>query len=274
MTAARELPVVASGLTMEVVSITPAIAEKWLGKNVRNRHVRPKVVAHYAKTMTRGEWLVNGEAIKFSVSGDLLDGQHRLSAIIVAQKTIKSLVVRGLPTEAQDVLDIGAGRRVGDQLSIAGFPNATNLAAVSRLVIAYESAGDWKAKASVPQTLNLVSGNELLAYATHHAKIIHKGSDLRPSVAGATYYELMKVDDQKAQEFFERLTDGANLPGGSPILALRDRLRTLRNDRTFLPDEALFSLVFRTWNAWRTRRSLTSLPLYRNGELIQCPEPK
>jgi hypothetical protein len=38
--------------------------------------------------------------------------------------------------------------------------------------------------------------------------------------------------------------------------------------------EALVSLVFRTWNAWRAGRKLSSLPLYRNGELIECPEPK
>jgi hypothetical protein len=38
--------------------------------------------------------------------------------------------------------------------------------------------------------------------------------------------------------------------------------------------EAKVGLVFRTWNAWLARRSLAALPLYRQGELIQCPEPK
>ena len=89
-----------------------------------------------------------------------------------------------------------------------------------------------------------------------------------------TFYELVKKDDQKAIEFFERLADGVSLPAGSPILALRARLQTLRDERSLLPTEALVSMVFRTWNAWRAGRTLATLPLYKNGQFIPCPEPK
>lgn len=72
------VPAVASDMTMEIVKITPDMAEKWLGRNPRNRHVRQRDVVRYAQSMLAGEWLVTGEAIKFSFDGNLIDGQHRL----------------------------------------------------------------------------------------------------------------------------------------------------------------------------------------------------
>ena len=274
--AVRELPLGASpSITTEIVKVTPSIAEKMLGRNVHNRHLSAAVVAKYRRAMVAGEWLVTGEAIKFGVNGDLLDGQHRLAAVIESGKTVPMMVIKGLPVAAQDVMDTGRARTVGDQLGLAGFTDAALLAAVARVVLVYES-GELYAKfpVSTPQARVLVEGNSLIAFATSRARSISKGCDLRPAVAGATFYLLMKIDDAKAQEFFERLTDGANLPSGSPILALRARLRALRDERTRLPTEALVALVFRTWNAWRQHRKLNSLPLYRNGELIPCPEPK
>lgn len=275
MTAVRELPTAPVSITTEIVKVTPAIAEKMLGKNVRNRHVNARVVERYRRAMVAGEWLVTGEAIKFAANGDLLDGQHRLAAIIESGKTISVMVVKGLPTSAQDVMDTGRARTVGDQLGIAGFTDSSLLAAVARVVISYETDTlSLDRSVTTPEVRAIVEGNTSIAFATSRARPISRGCDIRPAIAGATYYLLMKVDDQKVHEFFDRLTDGANLAAGSPILALRARLRTLRDERTRLPTEALVSLVFRTWNAWRQRRSLTSLPLYRNGELIPCPVPK
>lgn len=272
----QELPVTKpASITSEIVKITPAIAEKMLGKNVRNRHVSARVVEKYRRAMTAREWTITGEAIKFAANGDLLDGQHRLAAVIECGLTIPMLVVKGLPSSAQDVMDTGRARTVGDQLGIGGFPDAALLAAVARAVILYR-ADEMAARRTVttPEVRELVEGNTLIAFATARARPISKACDLRPAVAGACVYLLMQVDDVKAAEFFDRMIDGANLPAGSPILALRARLRALRDERTTLPMDALISLVFRTWNAWRQRRSLTSLPLYRNGELIPCPVPK
>ena len=277
MTAAqkvRELPLSKPSITSEILQVTPEMAEKMLGRNVRNRHVSAVQVRKYVRAMKRGEWQLTGEAVKFAVNGDLLDGQHRLHAIIEAGITVTLLVIKGLPSETQDVMDTGRARTVGDQLGINGFPDAALLAAVARAVILYEAELlGMNPAVTTPEVRELVTGNSTIAFATSRARSISRGSDLRPAIAGATYYLLMKVNEEKAHEFFDRLTDGANLPSGSPILALRARLRALHDERTLLPPEALVSLVFRTWNAWRKRRSLSSLPLYRNGELIACPEP-
>lgn len=272
----QELPTV-SGLTTEVMSVSPAMAEKWLGKNVRNRHLKPHYIARYARSMSRGEWMLTGEAIKFGVNGDLLDGQNRLHAVIESGKTIRLLVVRGVAADAQDVLDTGVARTACDQLTIHGHANAAVLAAAAKLAILWETDRfyvDRKRQAvSHREILNFAEGNHTLALTCGRAGAISKGSDLKTSVAGAAFYELMQVDAEAALEFFDRLTDGVNLSASSPILALRNRLRTLRDDKTRVDSETLMSLVFRAWNAWRDRKRLMSIPLYYKGDLIRCPEP-
>lgn len=273
--AVRTLPTQVPSITTEFVKVTPEIAEKMLTKNPRNRNISTRTLVRYGRAMIAGEWMVTGEAIKFSADGNLLDGQHRLAAVVWSGKTVPMMIVRGLPASAQDVMDTGRSRTSGDQLKISGFTDPNALAAAARLVVLYESGQlGSKDQVSTPRIKELVEDNSLLIHATSRGRAISRGCDLRPAVAAMTFYELMKIDDEKAQVFFDRLTDGANLPSGSPILALRARLRALRDERTYLPTEVLVSLVFRTWNAWRSRRSLTSLPLYRNGEPIPYPEPK
>lgn len=62
--------------------ITPETAKSWLLKNVHNRPLRDGLVTTYATDMANEQWQSNGESIKFSSEGELLDGQHRLAAVI------------------------------------------------------------------------------------------------------------------------------------------------------------------------------------------------
>lgn len=72
-----------------IETVTPMKAARWLKRNIANRRVSPKVVRNYAGDMSRGEWLLNGEAIKFDRDGNLLDGQHRLGAIVHNGKSVR-----------------------------------------------------------------------------------------------------------------------------------------------------------------------------------------
>jgi hypothetical protein len=276
MTAVHTLPAPApTEFRSEILDITPEMAERCLGRNEHNRHVKPRVVAAYAGQMTRGEWLLTGEAIKFAVDGNLIDGQHRLHAIVQSGKTIRMLVLYGLSPDVQDVLDTGSQRGAQDQLQIHGYENASILASSAKIAILYETSRFYvdshKKQVSHREVLDFVAGNTLLGFACSRANTISRGCDLRPAVVAMCFYELLKIDDADAIEFFDRLTDGVNLPPRHPLLALRSRLSALRRDRTTLPSEVLVALVFRTWNACRSRRALTSLPIYANGEYVQCP---
>lgn len=109
----------------ELITITPNIAEQLLGANTHNRHIFKARVQQYALAMKEGRWKVNGEAIKIDKTGRLVDGQHRLSAVIESRQSIKMLVIKELSDDVFDTIDTGKSRGGSDVLYIANveYPN-------------------------------------------------------------------------------------------------------------------------------------------------------
>lgn len=92
--------------------------------------------------MSRSEWELNGDSIRFSETGVLLDGQHRLAAIIKSGVSIETLVVTGLPDSVFDVIDVGARRSAGDVLDIRGYKNYNTVAAAAKMYFVWEAHGN------------------------------------------------------------------------------------------------------------------------------------
>ena len=88
-------------VTSKVETITPEIARDYLSKNSRNprKTMDRSVIRKYADDIEAGLWQLNGEAIIFDEDGFLKNGQHRLCAVILANKPIRTLVVRGVGRE-------------------------------------------------------------------------------------------------------------------------------------------------------------------------------
>lgn len=91
--------------TVEITDVDPELAERWLARNPNNRNLRRAVVDSYARDMSTGNWVLNGETIKLDVAGRLVDGQHRLSAVVAAEVTVPMIVVRGVDPGVMDTVD-------------------------------------------------------------------------------------------------------------------------------------------------------------------------
>jgi hypothetical protein len=103
----------------EVIHITPTIAEQFLNTNASfQRNLRTKEVKTLSAAMTRGEWVLTHQGVAFDTNGLLIDGQHRLMAIIHSGLSQDMLVVRDVTPDAFKVLDIGAKRSTSDLLAI------------------------------------------------------------------------------------------------------------------------------------------------------------
>jgi len=99
--------------------VTPQLAAEWLNHNrAEQRKVRARLVRTYAEAMNRGEWTLTGGGITFDVNGDLTNGQHTLSAIIVHGRALTLRVTVGEPVEAFHFTDIGKPRSVTDSYGI------------------------------------------------------------------------------------------------------------------------------------------------------------
>ena len=104
-----------------IVNVTPDMAEKWLSRNIEhNRKINDERVNAYAREMKDGKWLVTGQAIQFDENGVLIDGQHRLQAVIKAQTPVQMLVTKGLSPMAINVIDTMQARSVNQIMRMTG----------------------------------------------------------------------------------------------------------------------------------------------------------
>lgn len=224
-------------MIVEQVTMTPAEAEKILlrSTDMRQRALRADRVARLVHAIRDGQWQLTHQAIALDRDGRVIDGQHRLTAIATAGIPVDVLVARDVAGETFGVLDVGATRSPGDVLRIAGFAQVHHLAAAIRYLLAYERV------AGTPDTLDRASkmftAQDVLNVAQHP----ERGPQIVNALSAATgistalrrpgYKTWMAavivvlqdsdVNPALALDFLERLRDGAMLPAGSPVLALR-----------------------------------------------------
>jgi hypothetical protein len=98
--------------------VTPEHAKHLLGRNVINRTIRWGWVKYLARQIRQGRWELLSDAIGIRKDGVLINGQHRLLAIIEAGVPAPLFIVRGLSEGAFMVTDRGKMRTL---------PDATNL---------------------------------------------------------------------------------------------------------------------------------------------------
>lgn len=107
-------------MNSSTITITPELAREYLAKNIdKNRPIRKAVVHAYAEQMKRGEWKITPQGISFDQKGRLIDGQHRLMAIIESGAKVPMYVTTGVPVDRMLMIDCGAKRTPADILSIA-----------------------------------------------------------------------------------------------------------------------------------------------------------
>lgn len=270
-------------LNIEVLEITPDMAGAWLERGGRNRKVSQRLVTRLASAIRRGEWILTGDSIKLDAQQQVVDGQHRLHAIVMAGIAVTSLVVRNVGAAAQDVIDTGRPRLAADVLAMHGHPSGPALAAAARLVMIYEHFG--RINVSNREVNVLVSNTAILHYVEAHPDVldaVHLADSLRSAglgggtgSLGGVLTVLLRKDAEATREFAYSLASGANLAVNSPILKLRNRLVSERRESrlmgTLADREMLWALAFRAWNNWRQGREVSIL-IWRPGT-EPFPEP-
>lgn len=104
----------------EMLTITPAEASKYLANNPANRRISETIVKAMAEDMKAGRWMETHQGIAISKTGRLLDGQHRLTAIIKAGIPVKMMVTFDVDEKAMDAIDQGRKRSTSDIFLFSG----------------------------------------------------------------------------------------------------------------------------------------------------------
>lgn len=278
-TATLDSPQATAKVTADIVTVTPAMARRWLGYNDGNRGLKHVRIDSYVRDIDAGRFLFTGESIKFDWNGRLIDGQNRLTAVIRADKAIRTLVVRGLDPFVQRILDTGSKRSAGDALKMSGHhANPHVLAAAIRLLSAWESGALKTSASTAPElthseVLSFHSRNsELLDYSAKLAQRWHREFETTPSPLAATIFITSQIDMEAAFTFFSGMFE-MDLDGKSdPRSVLLRRLRSLREEKP-IPAQVVY-FVLRAWNAWRDQQPIAGMKDRVRGTAARIPEPK
>lgn len=238
----------------EIVRISPDTARKMLTRNLGNRKVRKDNLTKLTTAMSAGEFKFTGESIKFGESGTLLDGQHRLMAIIKSGVPLKMLVIWNVPDESWDVLDRGVSRSNGDMLAHHNIKNPNIVAAIAGLVVACRKGVAPDGGRRSYQTLPHVINQEVLERSCLYddAALLGKrarANKLNPSAVGALYIlAIEKGHEESVREFFKGLITGANLSVGDVRLAA---IRLIHNNDGLRVNYMQLATLIRCFNQWR-----------------------
>lgn len=106
-------------MTFKIETITPQIAAEYLSHNVQNnRNLRRDYVEMLARDMASGSFRCTHQGIAFDENGNLIDGQHRLHAVLLSGTPVRMVVARGLVTDMVNSIDKGSQRSLHDTMMI------------------------------------------------------------------------------------------------------------------------------------------------------------
>jgi hypothetical protein len=249
----------------DVVIVTPELAAEWLSLNHVNRRLRQRQVELYMSLIKSNEWRV-GEPIHFEGylddgTAQLVNGQHRLTAIIRTETAVPVLVVQGVQRGSQVYLDTGARRNLGDVLRMErDVSDPSGLAPIIRLGFLYDAGRIMETYTGGGG--NAVTNGELLSWYDRNAGgmdvVLASGRRVRREQngnmpAGSVARLLFdRLDADQADVFFDDLCSGVGLLSGDPVLAMRSwyTTRPARAARLIRSTFQL-ALLIKTWNARR-----------------------
>lgn len=261
----------------KTISITPALAKKMLatGKSIvdektdkppatnsskkrvkkDNRNISVAYVKRLAQAMERGEWGLNAMPIVLDKKGKVIDGQHRLSAVIIYKKPVRMTIAYGVDNDAIKTIDIGRKRTPADMLSLRGEKDCNVLASAVRLLNSYKeknmnSVTCNTAYISPLQTEHILGENpglrESVLFASGNKKAVQL--ILTPSIIVTFHYIFGRKGAKNRDIFFDSLIGGANLGKNNPIYILRQILLERRVRYSTKDKPMICCLIIKTWN--------------------------
>lgn len=253
--------VVTQSVSGKMVNVSPDIAQYWLETaSEGNRPVSRTIVSDYVSEMCAGNWKI-GEPIKFNKAGKLVDGQHRLNAVLVSGLTVPMYVMTGLDLETSLVLDTGKTRNPADAMVISGLsaiPNKFAVSACARLAILWDENGLTKIHSHGGRKIH---NHEIVDWVKNNYDIATKGATsgrltaesmkplgatrtpIRPAIFAFGDILFSRVDIDAAKSFYDNIHNGSRQRQGDPITTLA---RMAMNQSLRLSQQ--LALLIHTWN--------------------------
>lgn len=243
--------------------ITPEMAAEMLKLNKSNRRHSTYRSTLIAKDIVNGRWRNTHQGLAFSKSGMLLDGQHRLHAIVAAGIPVQTNLTFGMDDEDFSVIDTGKTRTNADVLHIQGYPQAAHMATIARMVMEIEHTkkqgyvGKWfkPSPAEVSEWL-IPRADTVTAALSRLTKVRHEFKKMGVQGLGAAFYLIAeKHNDQYVDKFCAILARGIGVQAENDAM-FRIRQRFIGDPPTGMEMPALVIKAFNHWYYGKPTRAL------------------
>lgn len=236
--------------------ITPEIAKKYLANNNNNRNVKENVVKRYAEDMAQGRWLSNTyEMIKISKTSTVLDGQHRLLAVIKSNVSVTFHVASNIEDKVFSVLDTGVARNACDSFLVQGVKNPNQIPSIISTYYGL-SQGSATFKRKILTNKQLIEKyfekpdmfQEVTRQSIGWASLFM--NVLPVSHIGGFHLFFSDINHARSIEFMAQLCSGVGIKNNT-INILRNALIRDKIAQRKMNTTCKFALIIKAWNAFR-----------------------
>lgn len=207
----------------KVMTVTPAVAKRWLEKNHEgNRKVNPRRVERLVSDMKAGAFRLTHQGICFGANNELIDGQHRLAAVVESNVTVKMLVVTDSTLKFHSPIDRGQARSLA---LVTG--KTTWEVAVVNLLFNLERGGDLRVSIT-DEDVRATHRNNIGAF---NALVDVQGFTALRSGSAAAFIFAYPIAGGRIVKYARDLSSGSMLPAGHAAIAHRrwlDRQKATR----------------------------------------------
>ena len=257
-------------LFTKMVLVTPEIAKELLKLNISNRPLNKTTVDWYANQMVNGQWTISGQTISISDKNTLIDGQHRLAAIVKSGKEIMFNIAYNVPFQSFINYDSVRTRGLSDVLAIENIPNYMGVSAILSKYNALMAGNlanmgfsdQIKIAGGLPKRVKYTNTDALSLYNSNKELFqeIYRVSFscytrirlFTSSQIGAFMYYLIvhkNHDKEKVFSFFTQLFFNENVENKS-IYNLRERLINGSIGQFRMVSKLKYIFLIKCWNAF------------------------
>lgn len=221
----------ASAITAaQATPVSPALARKMITLlSPKQRKIRQGTVAKYAQIMRDGRWTLSSDMIAFDWDHYLINGHHRLLAVIESNTTQLFFVVSDMDPAAFLIIDRQRTRTLSQFLK--GAKHSKHIGGICSFIARWEQSLPL---AGARNVIEMDEQAEILGRAESSIfDSIEHIYNTKSSVLGHQSFQAFLHwayihgeghDEEVIGEFFAKCGSGANLAPGDPVLALRNRL--------------------------------------------------
>jgi hypothetical protein len=255
----------------ELREVTPNVAKEMLKRNANNRRLSESHVDFLSSEMLKGNWVFDGQPIRFSESGTLLDGQHRLNAIFKSKISQQLLIITGINSKAFKVMDTGKGRSASDAFGVNGIKNAKGASSATRIIMKIEGGPSTtlaNKKMSNTSILDYYNDNPKIGDLVSTSFAYYNAFDKIIPLAylAAFRYLTSQKNVEMSDEFWNKVCYGLALESKCPANILRKKLISDRISVYSLPKLEKMAMIIKSWNAYRKGQKMSFLKWVKANE--------